>query len=148
MKSEPEVFGIAHLERLGESPWDGVRNYQVRNMMRDQIRVGDRALFYHSSTKEVGVAGEMEIVGAAFPDPLQFDAKSQYFDPKSTREQPRWLAVTVRHVRTYPRIVSLGELRNDPALTQLRLLERGNRLSITPISRHEYKRIAALAQTS
>lgn len=145
MKSEPAAFGINDLEHLGESPWDGVRNYQVRNMMRDQMRVGDRALFYHSSTKEVGVAGEMEIVSEAFVDPTQFDKKSQYYDDKSTRENPRWLAVMVRHVRTYPKVVALSELRRDPALVKLRILERGNRLSVTEVTQKEYERIVTLA---
>lgn len=146
MKSEPAAFGIADLERLGESPWDGIRNYQVRNMVRDQMQVGDKALFYHSSTKEVGVAGEMEVSSAAFPDPLQFDPKSQYYDAHSTRENPRWLAVMVRHVRTYPRVVTLAELRCDPALAQLRILEKGNRLSVTPMTRQEYERIIKLGR--
>lgn len=143
-KSEPEAFSIADLAKKGEALWDGVRNYQVRNLLRDEVQVGDRALFYHSSTKEVGVVGEMEVVGEAVPDPLQFDPKSQYYDPKSTKVAPRWLAVTVRYVRTFPHLVPLSLLRTDPVLSGMRILERGNRLSITAVTKAEYDRIVQL----
>lgn len=145
MKSEPDAFGIDDLKAKGEATWDGVRNFQVRNMMRDLMSVGDRALFYHSSCKDVGVAGEMEIVSAAFPDATQFDKKSEYYDVKSKAESPQWLAVEVRYVKTFPRLVTLAELRGDPALAQLRILERGNRLSITEVSKKEFERIVKLA---
>lgn len=146
MKSEPEVFGINHLEKKKIATWDGVRNYQVRNLLRDGVRVGDRALFYHSSTKEVGVVGEMEVVGEAFPDPLQFDPKSEYYDKGSKKESPRWLAVKVKYVRTFPRLVSLAELRSDPVLGAMRILQRGNRLSITAVTEAEYKQILKLSE--
>jgi predicted RNA-binding protein with PUA-like domain len=144
MKSEPEAFSITDLATKGEALWDGVRNYQVRNLMRDEMRVGDCALFYHSSTKAVGVVGEMEVAGQAVPDPLQFDTRSQYFDPKSPKEAPRWLAVPVRFVRTFPKLVPLSVLRRDPALATMRILERGNRLSITAVTKAEYDRIVRL----
>lgn len=144
MKSEPEVFGIDHLKKKKIATWDGVRNYQVRNLLRDEVRVGDRALFYHSSTKDVGVVGEMEVVGEAFPDPLQFDSKSEYYDKGSKKELPRWLAVKVKYVRTFPRLVSLAELRTDPTLASMRILRRGNRLSITAVTEKEYERIVKL----
>lgn len=143
-KSEPEAFSITDLANKGEALWDGVRNYQVRNLMRDQMQVGDRALFYHSSTKAVGVVGEMEVIGRAKPDPLQFDKNSQYFDPKSPEAAPRWLAVPVRYVRTFPQLVPLSLLRSDPALAKMRILERGNRLSITEVTKREYERIVKL----
>ncbi len=146
-KSEPEAFSITDLAKKGEALWDGVRNYQVRNLLRDEVQVGDRALFYHSSTKEVGVVGEMEVVGGAVPDPLQFDPKSQYYDSKSTKETPRWLAVPVRYVRTFPKLVPLSVLRSDPALAKMRILERGNRLSITEVTKREYERIVKLGGT-
>jgi predicted RNA-binding protein with PUA-like domain len=146
-KSEPEAFSIADLAKKGEALWDGVRNYQVRNLLRDEVRVGDKALFYHSSTKAVGVVGEMEVVGAAVPDPLQFDRKSQYYDPKSSKESPRWLAVTVRYVQTFPNLVPLSVLRADPQLAGMRILERGNRLSITAVTKAEYNRIVQLGTT-
>ncbi len=146
-KSEPEVFSLADLARKGETLWDGVRNYQVRNLLRDEMRVGDKALFYHSSTKAVGVVGEMAVVGGAVTDPLQFDPKSQYYDPKSTMEAPRWLAVTVRYVRTFPRLVPLPLLRTDPVLSGMRILERGNRLSITAVTKAQYDRIVKLGMS-
>ncbi len=145
MKSEPSEFSIQDLERKGEAFWDGVRNYQVRNLMRDRMRVGDRAFFYHSSCADVGIAGEMEIVSQAMPDPAQFDTASKYYDPKSTPEVPRWLGVKVAQVATYPSIVPLAALKSDPHLCSLRILERGNRLSITEITSDEYRRIKTLA---
>jgi predicted RNA-binding protein with PUA-like domain len=144
MKSEPSEFGITDLEKKGESLWDGVRNYQVRNMMRDLMQVGDKALFYHSSCKEVGVAGEMEIVGSPVPDPTQFDQKSKYYDPKSEKANPRWLAIPVRHVSTWGRVVSLAELRANPKLQSLTILKAGNRLSITEVTKGEYEAIKRL----
>jgi predicted RNA-binding protein with PUA-like domain len=138
MKSEPSEFNIHDLESKGESLWDGIRNYQVRNLIRDVMRVGDKALFYHSSCKEVGVAGEMEIVGESVPDPTQFDPKSHYYDSKSPRENPRWLAIPVRHIATWGRVVSLAELRQEPKLQNLTILKTGNRLSITEITKEEY----------
>jgi predicted RNA-binding protein with PUA-like domain len=144
MKSEPSEFGITDLEQKGESLWDGIRNYQVRNLIRDVMRVGDKALFYHSSCKEVGVVGEMEIVGAPLPDPTQFDPKSHYYDPKSLRENPRWLATPVRHISSWSRTVTLQELRTNSALKNLTILKAGNRLSITEISKEEYTVIKQL----
>ncbi len=138
MKSEPSEFSINDLEMKGESLWDGIRNYQVRNLIRDTIKVGDKALFYHSSCKEVGVAGEMEIVGTPVPDPTQFDPTSHYYDPKSPKDSPRWLAVPVRHVATWGRVVPLAELRATPALRNMIILKTGNRLSITEVTKEEY----------
>ncbi len=138
MKSEPSEFSIHDLERKGESLWDGIRNYQVRNLIRDVMKVGDRALFYHSSCKEVGVVGEMEIVGTPVPDPTQFDPKSHYYDSKSQPDNPRWLAIPVRHIATWPRLVTLAELRATPTLKNLTILKAGNRLSITEITKAEY----------
>ena len=138
MKSEPSEFSITDLEKKGESLWDGIRNYQVRNLIRDVMKAGDKALFYHSSCKEVGVVGEMEIVGKAVPDPAQFDPESHYYDPKSPRDNPRWLAPKVRHVATWGRVVSLAELRAEPKLQNLTILKAGNRLSITEMTKNEY----------
>lgn len=148
MKSEPDVFSIDHLRKKKTATWDGVRNYQVRNLMRDRMRVGDRALFYHSSCTDVGVAGEMEVVSEAFPDPLQFDVKSEYYDQKSTKANPRWVAVKVQYVQTFMRLVPLSELRAEAALTGMRILERGNRLSITPVTEAEYTHILTLANST
>lgn len=144
MKSEPDVFSIDDLKRKKVSLWDGVRNYQVRNMFRDAVMVGDRALFYHSSTKDVGCVGVMEVVSEAYPDPTQFDSKSEYFDPKATRTTPRWLSVDVRFVEKFPHLVTLQEMRNDSRLQGMIVLRPGNRLSVTPVTKVHFDRICAL----
>jgi len=145
MKCEPDVYGI---DDLAASPrkttaWWGVRNYQARNFMRDQMRIGDPALFYHSSCDEPGIAGIVEVCRLAYPDETQFDPKGDYFDPKSSRDNPRWLNVDVRLVRK-TRLVSLKELRQHPQLASMRVLQRGNRLSITPVDPKEWKFILTL----
>lgn len=144
MKSEPAVFGIADLQAKKISIWDGIRNYQVRNLLRDVFAVGDKALFYHSSCEHVGVAGEMEVVRAAYPDPTQFDKDSHYYDAKSPTDTPRWLAVDVRYGSTFSKLVTLASLRADPKLAQLHVLERGNRLSVTVVTKAEYEYIVTL----
>ena len=134
MKSEPDECSIDDLARApGQClPWVGVRNYQARNFMRDAMRIGDGVLFYHSSCPEPGIAGLAEVASTAYPDATQFDPKSKYFDPKSSPESPRWLHVDVRWRQT-TRLLSLAELREAPELASLRILQRGNRLSITPV---------------
>ena len=144
MKSEPSEFSINDLEAKGEALWDGIRNYQVRNLIRDTIRVGDRALFYHSSCQEVGVVGEMEVAGTPVPDPTQFDPTSHYYDPKSEKDTPRWLALPVRHVKTWGRVVTLAEIRDNPALKNMTILRPGNRLSITEITKEEYQTLVKM----
>ncbi len=141
MKSEPDAYGITDLEKDRQTFWDGVRNYQVRNMFRDEFRVGDRALFYHSSCDTVGVAGEMEVVSEAKPDQTQFDKKSEYYDPKSTKDNPRWLGVEVKYTQTFEAVITLDELRNNPRLANLRILKPGNRLSVIPITKTEYNAV-------
>ena len=140
MKSEPEEFSIDDLARAPRrgSPWFGVRNYQARNFMRDQMRSGDQVLFYHSSCAEPGVAGLAEVCANAHPDETQFDPKSKYYDAKATREQPRWVSVDLRFVRK-TRLLSLAELRLHKELAGMPLLARGNRLSITPVDPAEWK---------
>jgi predicted RNA-binding protein with PUA-like domain len=147
MKSEPDVFGIAHLAKSPKrtASWTGVRNYQVRNLLRDEIKPGDLALFYHSSCPEPGVYGVMEVSGAAHPDSTQFDAKDEYYDPKSTRAQPRWYAVDVTLKETFKTPVFLQELRESPGTRTLQTLRRGNRLSITPVTPAEWDAILKLA---
>jgi predicted RNA-binding protein with PUA-like domain len=148
MKSEPECYSIADLEREKNAMWDGVRNYQVRNMMRDQMKVGDMALFYHSNAgKETGVVGEMEIVIAAYPDPTQFDPKSDHPDPKSDPDNPRWLCVDVAYKATLPRTVTLAEIKLDPQFADLPLIRKGNRLSIMPISWTHYKALVKIGRS-
>ena len=140
MKSEPSEVSIDDLAAMpGQTvPWFGVRNYQARNFMRDQMQVGDGVLFYHSSCAEPGIAGLCEVACPAYPDATQFDSDGKYFDPKSSREAPRWLNVDVRLVRK-TRLVPLAELRAHPELADMRILARGNRLSITPVSPDEWR---------
>jgi len=147
MKSEPDEFSIDDLVRSPrqETAWFGVRNYQARNYMRDEMKVGDRAFFYHSSCAEPGIAGIVEVCSAAHPDATQFDPKSPYHDPKSTRENPRWVGVDVR-LLAKTRLVPLAELRARPELADMVILRRGNRLSITPVTRSEWKVIERLAR--
>jgi predicted RNA-binding protein with PUA-like domain len=146
LKSEPDEFSIDDLAAAKgrTTPWFGVRNYQARNFMRDQMRVGDRAFFYHSSCPEPGIAGIVEVCAPAHADLTQFDRKSPYFDAKSPREAPRWVAVDVKLVRK-TRLVSLAELRAHAALGAMRILARGNRLSITPVDPAHWAIIEKLA---
>lgn len=139
MKSEPDEAGIddALAAKDCTLPWTGVRNYQARNFMRDQMQVGDGVLFYHSSCAEPGIAGIAEVASGCYPDPMQFDSKSPYFDPKSERENPRWLLVDVRALKK-TRLISLPELRSHPELEDMVVLKRGNRLSITPVTKPEW----------
>jgi predicted RNA-binding protein with PUA-like domain len=146
MKSEPDEFSIDDLVRAKRqsTPWFGVRNYQARNYMRDDMRIGDRALFYHSSCPEPGVAGIVEVSRLAYPDTTQFDRKSPYYDAKSTRDAPRWFHVDVKLVRKM-RLVPLAELHATPGLEDMVTLRRGNRLSITPVTADEWRVIEKLA---
>jgi predicted RNA-binding protein with PUA-like domain len=147
MKSEPDVFGLAHLQARpgGTAPWDGVRNYQARNFMR-VMRVGDQVLFYHSSCEIPGVAGVAEIVGEARADESQFDKKSEFYDPGAKRDNPRWSLVDVRYVSTFPNFVPLTTLRAQPVLKKMRLLAPGNRLSVLPVSPAEFRAICKLGE--
>ena len=146
MKSEPAEFSIDDLVEAKRqvTPWVGVRNYQARNYMRDHMAIGDRALFYHSSCPEPGIAGIVEIVKPAYPDETQFDRESPYFDPKSNREAPRWVHVDVRLVRK-TRLIGLPELRATRGLEDMVTLRRGNRLSITPVTPGEWAIVQKLA---
>lgn len=143
MKSEPDVFGYDDLVRVGREGWDGVRNYQARNFMRE-MRRGDRVIFYHSNAKPPGVAGIAKIVGVAEPDPTQFDPGSKYFDPASSPDAPRWDWVTVAPVRKLA-FVPVDELKAIPELADCRLLAKGNRLSVMPLTESEFDAIVAAA---
>lgn len=145
MKSEPDEVSIDDLVGAPRQTvaWTGVRNYQARNFMRDQMRVGDNVLFYHSSCPEPGVAGLAVVCGAPEPDETQFDPASPYFDPKSSRDNPRWIQIDVRLVRKTP-LLSLKAMRDAPTLSTMRVLQRGNRLSITPVTDAEWKAVVAL----
>ena len=143
MKSEPEEFSIDDLVREKSVPWFGVRNYLARNYMRDQMKVGDEVLFYHSSCPEPGIAGLARVSTAAYPDETQFDNKSKYFDPKATRENPRWMLVDVKLVKK-TRLLSLADMRSARGLEEMVLLQRGNRLSITPVTHGQLKAVLKL----
>jgi len=147
LKSEPDEFSIDDLAAAKNrtTPWFGVRNYQARNFMRDQMRPGDRGFFYHSSCPEPGIAGIVEISAQAYPDATQFDRKSPYYDAKATREAPRWVNVDVKFVEKL-RLVPLAELRASPELAHMRILQRGNRLSITPVDPAEWAFVLKLAK--
>ena len=134
MKSEPGNYSIDDLKADRVTWWDGVRNYQVRNMMRDDFQKGDLAFFYHSECKEPGIVGIMTICSVAYPDPTAFDPKEKYFDPKSDPENPRWLMMDVRYRRKLKRPISLKELRAHDELAEMPLLRWGNRLSISPVT--------------
>jgi len=146
MKSEPDVFGIADLERDVVTGWEGVRNYQARNFMRDHMREGDFVLFYHSNAEPSGVAGLAKVASAPLPDPSQFDPKSDYHDADSAPNAPRWMMVKVGFVERFARSVPLEELKNDARLTGMPLLQRGQRLSVQPVSRGHFMHVLALAQ--
>lgn len=143
MKSEPEEASIDDLARNKRLPWFGVRNYQARNFMRDDMQVGDGVLFYHSSCPQPGIAGLAEVASPAYPDDTQFDPKSPYFDPKSTRDKPRWVHVDVAIVRKTA-LLPLTQMRAEPSLATMRVLERGSRLSITPVTAAEWKAVLRL----
>ncbi len=145
MKSEPSDVSIDDLASMRDQTvaWYGVRNYQARNFMRDQMRVGDRVFFYHSSCEQPGIAGIAEVSKLAYPDATQFDPGSKYFDPKATPENPRWFNVDVRLVNK-TRLVGIRELREYPELASMRILQKGNRLSITPVDPAEWNFITEI----
>ena len=147
MKSEPDVFSIDHLRQRPRKTehWDGIRNYQARNFMRDQMKVGDLAFFYHSNCDEPGVVGIMEIVSSAYPDHTAFDSKQKYFDADSTPENPRWLMVDVRFKKKFKQAVTLQAIKAQKRLSNMRLVQRGNRLSILPVTSGEWKMILNMA---
>jgi predicted RNA-binding protein with PUA-like domain len=146
MKSEPDTFGINDLinRPLQTEHWDGVRNYQARNMMRDDMKLGDQVFFYHSNCAEPGIVGIMEIVKEGYPDFTAFDPDDKHYDPKSDPAKPRWIMVDVKYVKTLSRTISLKELKAQTQLADLALLRRGNRLSIMPISKAEWEFILSL----
>ena len=145
MKSEPAEFSIDDLVAAPRrtTPWFGVRNYQARNYMRDAMRIGDLALFYHSSCDEPGVAGVVRVSKAAYADRTQFDPSSAYFDPKASQAAPRWVLVDVKLVKKTP-LLALARMRREPQLASMRVLQRGNRLSITPVTADEWRAVLAL----
>lgn len=139
-KSEPETFSIDHLKQRPNQtePWDGVRNYQARNMLRDDIKVGDLAFFYHSNCTPPSIVGVMKIVKSGYPDSTAFHPESPYYDPKSTPDNPRWYRVDVKFEKKFPRIITLDEIKKHPLLEKMVVVKRGSRLSITPVTAEEW----------
>ena len=146
MKSEPDVFGIDHLIAMPNKTehWDGVRNYQARNMMRDQIKKGDLVFFYHSNCKEPGIVGIAKVVKEGYPDHTAFDPESKYYDPKSDPDNPRWYMVDIQHKRKLKRTITLQELKQHPQLEGMPLLRKGNRLSVMPVEKKHWDYILGL----
>ncbi len=146
MKSEPDAFSIDDLQRVGTEPWNGVRNYQARNFMRDGMKVGDGILFYHSNTKVPGIVGLATVASNAYPDDTQFDPKSDYYDPKSTREDPRWMLVDVAFDRKLAQVIALDEIKQhaDALGEGFPLTAKGNRLSVFPVTATQWKQLLAL----
>ncbi len=145
MKSEPDVYSIDDLERDGTEPWEGVRNYQARNFMRE-MSLGDLVLFYHSNAKPPGVAGVCRISREAYPDETQFDKTSKYHDPKSKKEDPRWSLVEVEFVEKFDEEVSLQALKDDRALEGMLVTQKGSRLSVQPVEKKHFKRVLKMAR--
>lgn len=149
MKSEPDDFSIDELAQVKQEPWTGVRNYQARNFMRDEMRVGDMVLFYHSNTKPPGVVGLAKVASEPYPDPTQFDPESKYFDPKSDPDNPRWQMVDVAFVERFDDTITLKRIQSQAeALEGCALVRRGNRLSVMPIEAEHYDTILQLRSPS
>ncbi len=146
MKSEPDAFSIDNLQKVGTEPWNGVRNYQARNFMRDGMQVGDGILFYHSNCAVPGIAGIAKVASKAYPDETQFDRKSDYYDPKSTREEPRWMLVDVAFERKLKRVIPLEEIRQhaDALGEGFALTSKGTRLSVMPVTAAQWKLLLSL----
>jgi predicted RNA-binding protein with PUA-like domain len=144
MKSEPDVYGIDDMQRDGREMWDSIRNYQARNMMRDDMKIGDEVFFYHSNCKEPGIVGITRVASKPYPDPVQFDKKSRYFDPKSSKDNPRWILVDVEFVRKLSRTITLAEIKAEKSFEDMILTRKGNRLSIMPVESKHWKKILSL----
>jgi predicted RNA-binding protein with PUA-like domain len=146
-KSEPKSFSLNDLMAAKEQTthWDGVRNYQARNMLRDEINIGDQAFFYHSNCTPPGIAGIVTITKAGYPDVTAWDKQDAHFDPKTNKEHPTWFMVDVRFQKKFPQFISLDMLKSHPQLSSLKILQKGNRLSITPLTEHEWTTILKIA---
>ena len=144
MKSEPDVFGIDDLKKVKVEPWDGVRNYQARNMMRDDMKKGDLVFFYHSNTDVPGIVGIMEVAREGYPDHTAFDPEAKYYDPKSDPDKPRWFMVDVKFKKKLKRTISLAELKEAPEIQDMPLVRKGNRLSIMPVTKEQWDFILSM----
>jgi len=145
MKSEPDVYSISDLERNTTTTWEGVRNYQARNFMRDDMKIGDLVLYYHSNTAVPGIVGLARVCKESYPDFTAFDKKSNYFDPKSDPENPRWMMVDVEYLCTFDEVVSLQALKEEKSLSEMKVVQRGQRLSVQPVTLKEFKQVCKMA---
>jgi predicted RNA-binding protein with PUA-like domain len=145
MKSEPEVFSIEDLRREKRTSWEGVRNYQARNFMRDEMKIGDRVLYYHSNADPTGIAGLARVARTAYPDPSARDPKSDYYDPKASDEDPRWFMVDIEYEDSFPRIITLDELRQEPGLEKMLVINK-SRLSVQPVTDEELGIVLKMAK--
>lgn len=148
IKSEPTEFSIEDLEKLKNKTtyWDGVRNYQARNFIRDEMKIGDKVLFYHSNADPNAVVGICEVVKEAYPDHTQFDPKHKHYDPKADKKNPTWFMLDIKLVKKFKKPVSLHEIKSNPKLAKMRLVQRGNRLSVLPVTKDEYEEIIRLTK--
>jgi predicted RNA-binding protein with PUA-like domain len=146
IKSEPETFSIDDLAKVKREPWSGVRNYQARNFMWKEMRIGDPALFYHSNAKPPGIVGLARVVGEPYPDPTQWDPGSEYFDPKSSEDNPRWWLVDFAFEKKFAEMIPLEKLRGIKALADMVILQKGTRLSITPVATKHFNAVMKLAR--
>ena len=144
LKTEPDVLSIQKLEKMQRTPWDGVRNYQARNYMMKDMKEGDRVFIYHSSCDEIGIAGMGIVDSKAYPDPTQFDKKSEYFDEKASKDKPRWFLVEIKWLETFKKVIPLSLLKETKGLDNLVILKKGNRLSITPVTVDDFRIIEKL----
>lgn len=145
VKSEPSVFSIDELQRVGTTAWEGIRNYQARNHMRDDMKVGDPVLFYHSNAEPPGIVGLARVARTSYPDPTQFDAESRYHDPKATRDVPRWFLVDLAFVEKFPTPLPLDQLRADAALAEMYVVKKAHRISVQPVHPRHFLHVADLA---
>lgn len=147
-KTEPDAFSIDDLAAMPNQTehWDGIRNYQARNFLRDEVKVGDKVFIYHSSCKLVGLAGFAEVVKEAYPDHTQFDPESKYFDPKASPDAPRWMMVDVKFIEKFPRVLPLAQIKANPEITEIGLVKKGHRLSIMPVLDEEAEILLASAR--
>lgn len=144
-KSEPDVYSIDDLKKEKKTYWEGIRNYQARNLLRDTVKKGDQVFFYHSNAKPPGIAGIAEVVKEGYPDHTQFDEREKYFDPKSKKDDPRWFMVDVKFIKKFKNLISLDQLKNNPALDEMMVTKRGARLSIQPVTLKEWNTVLKLS---
>jgi predicted RNA-binding protein with PUA-like domain len=144
-KTEPDAFSIEDLRANHVEMWDGIRNYQARNMLRDDVKVGDKVFIYHSSCKNIGIAGLAGVVKSGYPDPTQFDPEAKYYDPKSTREKPRWIAVDIQFDTAFSQILPLKDIKASSQIEKIGLVKKGGRLSIMPVETDEWQIIYNMA---